>query len=95
MLFQTNYCDYKRHFSFVLPLVHVTNYREQKSPDEKFRLDEQVQREAESYRQKVQKKAADVSLASCSVSYNNKKPLPGGVILECDLASSAGFTVLF
>ena len=59
MLFQTNYCDYKRHFSFVLPLV--TNYREQKSSDEKFRLDEQVQREAESYRQKVQKKAADVS----------------------------------
>ena len=67
MLFQTNYCDYKRHFSFVLPLV--TNYREQKSSDEKFRLDEQVQREAESYRQKVQKKAADVSLALCSVSY--------------------------
>ena len=67
MLSQTNYCDYKRHFSFVLPLV--TNYREQKSPDEKFRLDEQVQREAESYRQKVQKKAADVSLALCSVSY--------------------------
>ena len=93
MLFQTNYCDYKRHFSFVLPFV--TNYREEKSPDEKFRLDEQVQREAESYRQKVQKKAADVSLASRSVSYNNKKPLPGGVILECDLASSAGFTVLF
>ena len=93
MLFQTRYCDYKRHLSFVLPFV--TNYREEKSPDEKFCLDEQVQREAESYRQKVQKKAAHVSLASCSVSYNNKKPLPGGVILECDLASSAGFTVLF
>ena len=75
MLFQTKYCDYKRHLSFVLPFV--TNYREEKSPDEKFCLDEQVQREAESYRQKVQKKAADVSLASCSVSYNNKKPLPG------------------
>lgn len=64
MLFQTNYCDYKRHFPFVLPFV--TNYREERSPDEKFRLDEQVQREAESYRQKVQKKAADVRLASCS-----------------------------
>ena len=63
MLFQTSYCDYKRHLSF------VTNYREEKNPDEKFRLDEQVQREAESYRQKVQKKAADVSLASRSVSY--------------------------
>ncbi|CAH3026387.1 unnamed protein product [Porites evermanni] len=35
---------------------------EEKSPVEKFRLDEQVQREAESYRQKVQKKAADKSL---------------------------------
>ena len=67
MLFQTNCCDYKRHFSFVLPFV--THYREEKSPDEKFRLDEQVQREAERYRQKVQKKAADVSLALCSVSY--------------------------
>ena len=91
MLFQTNCCDYKRHFSFVLPFV--TNYREEKSPDEKFRLDEQVQREAESYRQKVQKKAADVSLALCSVSYKYKT-LTRRVILECDLASSAGFTVL-
>ena len=67
MLFQANYCDYERHLSFFLPFV--TNYREEKSPVEKFRLDEQVQREAESYRQKVQKKAADVSLALCSVSY--------------------------
>ena len=67
MLCQTNYCDYKGHFSFVLHFV--TNYREEKSPDEKFCLDEHVQREAESFRCKVQKKAADVSLASCSVSY--------------------------
>ena len=67
MFFQTSYCDYKRHLSFFLPFV--TNYREEKSPVEKFRLDEQVQREAESYRQKVQKKAADVSLALCSDSY--------------------------